>query len=401
MRRLTTLALVLIVLAVLGYFSWLNRQTVSVSVYGTFTVQLQLWMVMAVFFVAGVLLAESRNLTKYPTRFVRMLQQGWQGWRLHRRLSALEAFEEACLRCALDDARRALGRISGPPLSLHVRLLELKRFRITREQLLEEFDQMRQAHPERLEVLLPNLRWALEASRWLLAESLCNEINRLAPGHPHVREGLRSIALDRQEWRIVVEQERALLQDYSGSTIAEAVAEDHEAHLIRALQENPEDLRDWRLNYLPRRDRVLQEVPSLLGEVSRLRAVGQLFRAMALLQRGYNRTAAPELLDALESLYHEPGVSEKVLELVGSMRQEHHSLPLTLTHAKLLYLSGRHEDADSALAVVTVPESQRPKLYHTLRYLIAMRQGRSDEALLAAGHLVSEASLTRASQALN
>ena len=70
MRRLTTLALVLIVLAVLGYFSWLNRQTVSVSVYGTFTVQLQLWMVMAVFFVAGVLLAESRNLTKYPTRFV-------------------------------------------------------------------------------------------------------------------------------------------------------------------------------------------------------------------------------------------------------------------------------------------------------------------------------------------
>ena len=401
MRRLTTLALVLIVLAVLGYFSWLNRQTVSVSVYGTFTVQLQLWMVMAVFFVAGVLLAESRNLTKYPTRFVRMLQQGWQGWRLHRRLSALEAFEEACLRCALDDARRALGRISGPPLSLHVRLLELKRFRITREQLLEEFDQMRQAHPERLEVLLPNLRWALEASRWLLAESLCNEINRLAPGHPHVREGLRSIALDRQEWRIVVEQERALLQDYSGSTIAEAVAEDHEAHLIRALQENPEDLRDWRLNYLPRRDRVLQEVPSLLGEVSRLRAVGQLFRAMELLRRGYNRTAAPELLDALESLYHEPGVSEKVLELVGSMRQEHHSLPLTLTHAKLLYLSGRHEDADSALAVVTVPESQRPKLYHTLRYLIAMRQGRSDEALLAAGHLVLEASLTRVSQALN
>ena len=260
---------------------------------------------------------------------------------------------------------------------------------------------MRQAHPERLEVLLPNLRWALEASRWLLAESLCNEINRLAPGHPDVREGLRSIALDRQEWRIVVEQERALLQDYSGSTIAEAVAEDHEAHLIRALQENPEDLRDWRLNYLPRRDRVLQEVPSLLGEVSRLRAVGQLFRAMELLRRGYNRTAAPELLDALESLYHEPGVSEKVLELVGSMRQEHHSLPLTLTHAKLLYLSGRHEDADSALAVVTVPESQRPKLYHTLRYLIAMRQGRSDEAMLAAGHLVSEASLTRVSQALN
>ena len=100
MRRLTTVALVLIVLAVLGYFSWLNRQTVSVSVYGTFTIQLQLWMVMAVFFVAGFLLAESRNLSKYPTRFLQMLQQGWQGWRLHRRLNALEAFEEACLRCA-------------------------------------------------------------------------------------------------------------------------------------------------------------------------------------------------------------------------------------------------------------------------------------------------------------
>ena len=117
MRRLTTLALVLIVLAVLGYFSWLNRQTGSVSVYGTFTIQLQLWMVMAVFFVAGFLLAESRNLSKYPTRFLQMLQQGWQGWRLHRRLNALEAFEEACLRCAPDDARRALGRISGAPLS--------------------------------------------------------------------------------------------------------------------------------------------------------------------------------------------------------------------------------------------------------------------------------------------
>ena len=401
MRRLTTLALVLIVLAVLGYFSWLNRQTVSVSVYGTFTIQLQLWMVMAVFFVAGLLLAESRNLSKYPTRFLKMLQQGWQSWRLHRRLNALEAFEEACLRCAPDDARRALGRISRAPLSLQVRLLELKRFRITRAQLLVEFDEMRQANPERLEVLLPNLRWALEATRWLLAESLCNEINRLAPGHPEVREGLRRIALDRQEWRVVVEQERALLQDYSGSTIAETVAGDHESHLIRALQENPEDLRDWRLNYLPRRDRVLQEVPSLLGEVARLRAVGQLFRATELLRRGYDRTAAPELLDALESLYHESGVSEKVLELVGVMRQEHRTLPLTLTHAKLLYLSGRHEDADGALATVTVPESQRPELYHTLRYLIAMRQGRSDEAMLAAGFLVSEESLTRTTLALN
>lgn len=401
MRRLTSLALVLIVLAVLGYFAWLNRQAVSVSVYGTFTIQLPLWLVMAVFFVAGALLAESRNLTKYPTRLVRMLQQGWQGWRLQRRLSALEAFEEACLRCAPEDARRALGRISQAPLALHVRLLELKRYRVTRQQLLKEFDRLREAHPERLEVLLPNLRWALESSRWLLAESLCNEINRLAPGHPDVREGLRRIALERQEWRVVIEQERALLQDYSSSTIAESVAEDHEAHLIRALRENPESLRDWRLNYLPRRDRVLQEVPSLLGEVSRLRAVGQLFRAAELLRRGYDRTGAPELLDALESLYHEPGVSEKVLELVGALRREHHTLPLTLAHAKLLYLSGRHEDAAIALETVTVPESQRPELYHTLRYLIAMRQGRSEEAMLAAGHLVSEARLTHAPQPLN
>ena len=394
MRRLTTLAIALAVLGVLGYFAWLNRQPVSVSVYGTFTIQLQLWMVMAVFFVGGALLAESRNLSKYPTRLMRMLQQGWQGWRLQRRLNALEAFEEACLRCAPDEARRALGRIAGAPLALHVRLLELKRFRVTREQLLAEFDEMRQDHPERLEVLLPNLRWALEASRWLLAESLCNEINRLAPGHPDAREGLRRIALERQEWRVVVEQERALLQDYSGSTIAEAMAKEHEAHLIRALRENPEEFRDWRLNYLPRQDRVLQEVPSLLGEASRLRAVGQLFRAAELLRRGYERTGAPELLDALESLYHESGVSEKVLELVGAMRREHHTLPLTLTHAKLLYLNGRHADADVALASVTVPEAQRPELYHTLRYLIAMRQGRSEEAIAAAGHLVSDARLT-------
>ncbi|HBI29944.1 MAG TPA: hypothetical protein DDY54_09920, partial [Deltaproteobacteria bacterium] len=62
---------------------------------------------------------------------------------------------------------------------------------------------------------------------------------------------------------------------------------------------------------------------------------------------------------------------------------------------------GRHEDADGVLAAVTVPESQRPELYHTLRYLIAMRQGRSDEAMLAAGFLVSEESLTRTPLALN
>jgi len=70
MKRLLLIAITLLLLGSMGYFATQNSHNVSLNLFGNFSIQLSVWMVIAGSFVAGWAVTELWQFISHPQRFV-------------------------------------------------------------------------------------------------------------------------------------------------------------------------------------------------------------------------------------------------------------------------------------------------------------------------------------------
>lgn len=246
MRRITWLAISLFLLTLFGYFAWLNNQNVTISLFGSFTVQFSLWGTMLGCLVLGAALTELRLLFKHPDRVMMRLKQRWQNRQQARSDSRRQDFEAACLLRDPEGAQQAFRKITGASDDprLQVQLLEALEDRLDGAALMKSFEELRSRFPEALGVLLANQKLAMEREEWLLVEQLAREIERLAPGHPGALEGQAALAASREDWSRCLELEQLLLKRLSGSHAAARLARQHRLHQEQADHQPPAALRE-------------------------------------------------------------------------------------------------------------------------------------------------------------
>ena len=133
--------------------------------------------------------------------------------------------------------------------------------------------------------------------------------------------------------------------------------------------------------------------------------------AAKVLKKAFENTANPELLETLEVLYQQSGAEEQVLEIFGGIHKSRQkTIPASLLYAKLLYQNNQLEEASKVLGQVNIPSitskdnktyfknkgnsshlnEKWRKLNHSIRFLIAFRQERSEDALNEAIKLLRE-----------
>ena len=298
------------------------------------------------------------------------------------------------------------------PLSIRVQYLELLRYEKNAEEMLNSFAELRNKYQGNLQVLLPYLKLACELSEWDLAERLSHEIIMINPGHPDALAGLRQVHIVRQNWVACIEQEKELLNNYSGSLITYNVSMEHEDHLKKAIRQDPKFLKNWSFRYLSqKRDRKNDKPFEAIGEANQLQKSGMFLEAAKVLKKAFENTANPELLETLEVVYRKSGAEEQILGIIGGIhKSRQRAVPASLLYAKLLYQGNQLEEASKILGQVNIPSitNKDEKTYsatkekgphlnekwrelnHAIRFLIAIRQERSEDALNEAKTLLRE-----------
>jgi hypothetical protein len=417
MKRLLLIAITLLLLGSMGYFATQNSHNVSLNLFGNFSIQLSVWMVIAGSFVAGWAVTELWQFISHPQRFVQSFLGKFSQYRDNKKLQLTQNFENAFLLRDPKQVRKNFNKLDNDktPLSIRMQYLEQLRYENSAEELLLKYADLRAKYQGNLQVLLPYLKLSVELSEWDLVERLSHEILRITPGHPDALEGLRQFHIARQDWVACIEQERDLLKKYSGSLMTKDLAQEHEEHLQKALRQDPKSLKNWSFRYLPqKRDRKNDKPHEAVGEAAQFQKSGMFLDAARVLKDAYESTASPELLRTLENVYQESGADEQILEMIGVLHNSRQrSIPASLLFAKLLYQNERIDDAAKILSEVNLPatttkfqltklgtkEKAQPMteewsdLYHALRFLIAVRQNRSEDALQEAKPLLREAKL--------
>jgi len=417
MKRLLLIAITLLLLGSMGYFATQNSHNVSLNLFGNFSIQLSVWMVIAGSFVAGWAVTELWQFISHPQRFVQSFLGKFSQYRDNKKLQLTQNFENAFLLRDPKQVRKNFNKLDNDktPLSIRMQYLEQLRYENSAEELLLKYADLRAKYQGNLQVLLPYLKLSVELSEWDLVERLSHETLRITPGHPDALEALRQFHIARQDWVACIEQERDLLKKYSGSLMTKDLAQEHEEHLQKALRQDPKSLKNWSFRYLPqKRDRKNDKPHEAVGEAAQFQKSGMFLDAARVLKDAYESTASPELLGTLENVYQESGADEQILEMIGVLHNSRQrSIPASLLFAKLLYQNERIDDAAKILSEVNLPatttkfqltklgtkEKAQPMteewsdLYHALRFLIAVRQNRSEDALQEAKPLLREAKL--------
>ena len=417
MKRLLLIALTLLLLGSMGYFATQNSHNVSLNLFGNFSIQLSVWMVIASSFVAGWAVTELWQFISHPQRFVQSFLGKYSQYKDNKKLQLTQKFEKASLMRDPKQVRKNFSKLDNDktPLSIRMQYLEQLRYENSAEELLVKYADLRAKYQGNLQVLLPYLKLCCEVCEWDLVERLSHEILRITPGHPDALEGLRQFHIARQNWVACIEQERDLLKKYSGSLMTKDLALEHDEHIQKALRQDPNCLKSWSFRYLAqKRDRKNDKTHEAVGEAAHLQKSGMFLDAGRVLKDAFASTVSPELLGSLENVYQESGSDEQILEMIGGLHNSRQrSIPASLLFAKLLYLNERIDEASKVLSEVNLPISttkfqltklgakekgqQRAEewsdLYHALRFLIAVRQDRSEDALHEAKPLLREAKL--------
>jgi hypothetical protein len=417
MKRLLLIALTLLLLGSMGYFATQNSHNVSLNLFGNFSIQLSVWMVIASSFVAGWAVTELWQFISHPQRFVQSFLGKYSQYKDNKKLQLTQKFEKASLMRDPKQVRKNFSKLDNDktPLSIRMQYLEQLRYENSAEELLVKYADLRAKYQGNLQVLLPYLKLCREVCEWDLVERLSHEILRITPGHPDALEGLRQFHIARQNWVACIEQERDLLKKYSGSLMTKDLALEHDEHIQKALRQDPNCLKSWSFRYLAqKRDRKNDKTHEAVGEAAHLQKSGMFLDAGRVLKDAFASTVSPELLGSLENVYQESGSDEQILEMIGGLHNSRQrSIPASLLFAKLLYLNERIDEASKVLSEVNLPISttkfQLTKLgvkekgqqmteewgdlYHALRFLIAVRQDRSEDALQEAKPLIREEKL--------
>ena len=417
MKRLLLIAITLLLLGSMGYFATQNSHNVSLNLYGNYSIKVSAWMVIVGSFLAGWAVTEIWQFISHPQYFVQSFLGKYSKYRVDKKQQITQNFKDAALLRDPKQVKKTFNKLANQetPLSIRVQYLEQLRYEKSAEELLNSFAELRIKFQGDLEILLPYLKLACEVSEWDLVERLSHEILRITPGHPDALEGLRQFYIARQDWVACIEQERELLKKFSGSLITKKISMTHEDHLQKALRQDPKCLSNWSFRYLPqKRDKKNDKPLEAIGEAAQLQKSGMFLEAARVLKEAFERTAFPELLELLEEVYRESGTDEQILEMVGKLHNSRQrSIPSSLLFAKLLYQCDRLDEVSKVLDKVKLPASSTnfpmailgsedkgqqmtevwSDLYHALRYLIAVRQERSEEALQEAKPLLREAKI--------
>ena len=414
MKRLILIAFAMLLLGSMGYFAMQNSHSVTLNLFGNFSIQLSVWMVLAGSFVAGWVITEIWQFISHPQRFVQSFLGKFSRYKDNKKLQLTQNFEDASLLRDPKQVRKSFGKLDNleTPLSIRVQYLELLRYEKNAEEMLNSFAELRNKYQGNLQVLLPYLKLACELSEWDLAERLSHEIIMINPGHPDALAGLRQVHIVRQNWVACIEQEKELLNNYSGSLITYTVSIEHEDHLKKAIRQDPKFLKNWSFRYLSqKRDRKNDKPFEAIGEANQLQKSGMFLEAAKVLKKAFENTANPELLETLEVVYRKSGAEEQILGIIGGIhKSRQRAVPASLLYAKLLYQGNQLEEASKILGQVNIPSitNKDKKTYsgtkengphlnekwrelnHAIRFLIAIRQERSEDALNEAKTLLRE-----------
>ena len=417
MKRLILIAFAMLLLGSMGYFAMQNSHSVTLNLFGNFSIQLSVWMVLAGSFVAGWVITEIWQFISHPQRFVQSFLGKFSRYKDNKKLQLTQNFEDASLLRDPKQVRKSFSKLDNQetPLSIRVQYLELLRYEKNAEEMLNSFAELRNKYQGNLQVLLPYLKLACELSAWDLAERLSNEIIMINPGHPDALAGLRQVYIVRQNWVACIEQEKELLNNYSGSLITYTVSIEHEDHLKKAISQDPKFLKNWSFRYLSqKRDRKNDKPFEAIGEANQLQKSGKFLEAAKVLKKAFLDTANLELLETLEVVYRKSGAEEQILGIIGGIhKSRQRAVPASLLYAKLLYQGNQLEEASKILGQVNIPsitnkdkktfsgtKENSPhlndkwrELNHAIRFLIAIRQERSEDALNEAKMLLPEEEL--------
>ncbi len=417
MKRLILIAFAMLLLGSMGYFAMQNSHSVTLNLFGNFSIQLSVWMVLAGSFVAGWVITEIWQFISHPQRFVQSFLGKFSRYKDNKKLQLTQNFEDASLLRDPKQLRKSFSKLENQetPLSTRVQYLELMRYEKNAEEMLNSFAELRNKYQGNLQVLLPYLKLACELSEWDLAERLSHEIIMINPGHPDALAGLRQVHIVRQNWVACIEQEKELLNNYSGSLITYTVSIEHEDHLKKAICQDPKFLKNWSFRYLSqKRDRKNDKPFEAIGEANQLQKSGMFLEAAKVLKKAFENTANPELLETLEVVYRKSGAEEQILGIIGGIhKSRQRAVPASLLYAKLLYQGNQLEEASKILGQVNIPSitNKDKKTYsgtkengphlnekwrelnHAIRFLIAIRQERSEDALNEARELLLEEEL--------
>ena len=212
MKRLILIAFALLLLGSMGYFAMQNSHSVSLNLFGNFSIQLSVWMVLAGSFVAGWAITEIWQFISHPQRFVQSFLGKFSRYKDNKKLQLTQEFEEALLLRNPKQVRKNFSKLDNKetPLSIRVQYLELLRYEKNAEEMINSFTELRNKYQSNLQVLLPYLKLACELSDWDLAERLSHEILVINPGHPDALTGLRQVHIVRGNWVACIEQEKEL-----------------------------------------------------------------------------------------------------------------------------------------------------------------------------------------------
>ncbi len=382
MKRLILIAFAMLLLGSMGYFAMQNSHSVTLNLFGNFSIQLSVWMVLAGSFVAGWVITEIWQFISHPQRFVQSFLGKFSRYKDNKKLQLTQNFEDASLLRDPKQVRKSFSKLDNQetPLSIRVQYLELMRYEKNAEEMLNSFADLRNKY--------------------------------LNPGHPDALAGLRQVHIVRQNWVACIEQEKELLNNYSGSLITFNVSMEHEDHLKKAIRQDPKFLKNWSFRYLSqKRDRKNDKPFEAIGEANQLQKSGMFLEAAKVLKKAFENNANPELLETLEVVYRKSGAEEQILGIIGGIhKSRQRAVPASLLYAKLLYQGNQLEEASKILGQVNIPSitNKDKKTYsgtkengphlnekwrelnHAIRFLIAIRQERSEDALNEAKTLLRE-----------
>ena len=162
MKRLILIALALILLGSMGYFAMQNSHSVSLNLFGNFSIQLSVWMVLAGSFVAGWSITEIWQFISHPQRFVQSFLGKFSRYKDNKKLQLTQEFEEALLLRNPKQVKKNFSKLDNKetPLSIRVQYLELLRYEKNAEEMINSFTKLRNKYQSNLQVLLPYLKLA-------------------------------------------------------------------------------------------------------------------------------------------------------------------------------------------------------------------------------------------------
>ena len=145
MKRLILIAFALLLLGSMGYFAMQNSHSVTLNLFGNFSIQLSVWMVLAGSFVAGWVITEIWQFISHPQRFVQSFLGKFSRYKDNKKLQLTQNFEDASLLRDPKQLRKSFSKLDNQetPLSIRIQYLELMRYEKNAEEMLKSFAELR------------------------------------------------------------------------------------------------------------------------------------------------------------------------------------------------------------------------------------------------------------------